>query len=276
MSKQDFVQPSRPLSTNFTDNTLRRAISEKRQATGLPAEEGTITMKKNILLQPTGVFVALAIVVLGSVGVYAAANWFGGNVEVTSDDSVMTVDLSKCESNMPPGVATTDRKNVKFKITGSPHIQVQDLQQKLLANCEFDSVLHIYQAKYGENVGMSSSVIKSFNPQDNSITLDFTFGGEAIEKTFSLKKDGIVYDKGQQVSTSRLKVGDYAIFAYRRDTNNNLQETDNPFNNLTSIDSIFKTQYDTRESLEGVKSFYDSNNIMPLDQYNQLQHKKVR
>lgn len=275
MRKHDKNEPSRPLSTNFTDRTLRRAIKAKRRETRwLPLKELLHMKKRTMIRQPVGALIALAIVILGGAGVYAAANWFGGAVKVTSDDSIMTVDLTKCDSNLPPGVEpTSDRANIKFKITGSPHISAEELQRKLLVNCEFDSVLKFYQSKIGAMVGTPPAVVKAVNSSEKKITFSIRWGGEDIERTFVLAKDAQIIDKGATSDLTALRPGDYVMFAYKFDEGLIVNETDNPFDYVKEVLGVFKTQYDTREFLESAKSLYSANNIMPLDWYNQI-HKK--
>ncbi len=275
MSKQHSTQPSRSLSVTFTGSTLRRAIKAKRRENRRLVIKELFTMKKrNLLRQPLGALVALAIVVFGGAGVYAAANWFGGVVSVKSDNSIMTVDLSKCESNMPPGIEpTSDRSNIKFKITGTPHIEAKELQRKLLVNCEFDSVLKIYQAKLGTPVGTPPAVIKSVDKEKNTVTFELKWGGRSTVRTFALAKDPLLLDKGAPTTLSALRLGDYVMFAYKFPESLIVNETDDPFDHVTEVLGIFKTQYDTREFLEDGKSLYSANNIMPLDWYNQINKK---
>lgn len=274
MSKQDFVQPNRPLSTNFTDNTLQRAISEKRRATSLPAEERIFTMKKNILLRPTGALMTLAIVILGGAGAYAAANWFGGSVQVTSDNSIMTVDLSKCQGGLlPPGIEqSVDRSKVQFKITGSPHISEQALQQRLLADCEWQNIQGVNKNKVGANAS-TVGIVKSIDMSTQTFTASITFGGSAFDKTFTLGTNIQTYDKGSVANISSLKPGEEIVLMY--DLPTPIDEGKNPFDQNLNLKGIFVTQYDLRDVIAKEKPLYGQpNNIMPLSQYDILQHKK--
>lgn len=272
MSKRNIPQPSRPLSVNFTDRTLKRAITQKRQADRLAKLQGVFFMKKQFWKQPVGALAAIALVVMGGAGVYAATSWFGGSVKVTSDNSIMTVDLSQCESNIPPGVGPkSDRSNIQFKITGSPHISTEELQRKLLVNCEFDSVLKFYQTKFGAAIGTPSAVIKNIDKATSAITFELKWGREDYVKTFTLAADSIVMDKGEPADITALKQGDHVMFAYKLPDSTVMSELDDPFNHVEEVVGVFKTQYDTREFLEDAKSLYSANNIMPLDLYNDLQ-----
>lgn len=274
MSRQDFAQPNRPLSTNFTDRTLRRAISEQRRATGSFAEERAFTMKrKNILLRPASMFAALAIAVVGGAGVYAATNWFGGNVQVASDNSVMTVDLSKCQGDtLPPGIGqNTDRTKVQFKITGSPHISEQALEQRLLADCELQTIQKLNESKIGTN-STAVGVIKNKDAGARTLTASVSFGGSTLDKTFALEPGAQIYDKGAAADFSSLQPGEGAVLMY--DIQVPVEGT-NPFDQAISLKGVFVTQYDLREVTSKNKPLYgEPNNILPLDQYNQLQHKK--
>ena len=267
--------PKRALTNNFTKRTVRRSLLAKKRLERRRRLKGLFVMQKiGFLKHPVGVFITIAILITSGAGVYAAINWFNGEVTVTSDNSILTVDLSKCNSPMPPGIEpTSDRNNVQFKITGSPHIESKELEQKLLTNCEFDTVLRFYQIKFNTFVGTSPALVKGTDTKNNTVTLSLKFGGTDLEKTVTMKPNTTIYDKGEIANLSQLHSGDYVVIAYLRGADTPMIETENPFKELDSIDSIFKTQYDTREFPEGTKSLYSSNNIMPLDQYKQI-HKK--
>lgn len=271
-------QPDRPLVANFTDTTLRRAILSKHQNDRRQAIKELFTMgnKRNFLTQPAGAFIVLAIVILGGTGVYAAANWFGGIVSVTSDRSIMTVDLSRCQGdNLPPGIdENTDRSSVKFKITGEPHISKEDLQRKLLANCEHQTISVFYREKYGitsSDVG----VVKTINPQLQTVTVEIAFGGKTFDKTMLLTPYVAVYDKGRDAALSNVKAGDYIMIAFDL-AKPNLLEGESPYDQEITVKGIFKTQYDLREVMKDGKSLYEApNNIIPLEQYEEMQRKKL-
>lgn len=272
MRKQDSVQPRRPLSVNFTDRTLRRAITQKRRADRLTAIKGILSMRKQYWKQPAGALVALALVVLGGAGVYAAANWFNGSVKVTADDSILTVDLSECKSAaMPAGIEpTTNRKEVKFKILGTPHIEAKELEQRLLADCEVQTVRQSYHDQYGQSVSDHYGVVKEVNQTARTVTLAYRWGGvEENIKTFPLEQTATIYDKGQVSDLSQLTPGDVVTFVY--DISGYVEEGQNPFNRITALKSLFKMQYDTRQAMSVTKASYTESNIMPLDHYNQWQ-----
>ena len=269
MKKQALRQPNRPLSINFTDTTLQHAIAAKRRDSRLSAIKEVFTMKnKHIFFkQPAGALVALAMVILGGTGVYAAANWFGGTVNVTSDNSIMTVDLSGCQSdNLPPGIErTTDRSNVKFKVISHPHISETDLQRKLLASCEHQTILALYQKEYGVSAS-DAGVIKSIDTASQTITIEVAFGGKTFNKIMPLTSSTAVYDKGQVANIAGLKEGDYVMIAFNLQKPE-LLEGENPYNQAITLKNIFKTQYDLREVKKDAKSLYEApNNIMPLEQ----------
>lgn len=271
MKKQDSMQPRRPLSVHFTDTTLRRAITKKRRADRLAIIKGILSMKKQYWKQPAGVLIALAMVVLGGAGVYAAANWFNGGVKVTTDDSVLTVDLSGCKSaTMPAGIEpTVNRKEVKFKILGTPHIEARELEQRLLADCEWQTVQAFYNQQYGEVFSRHFGVVRQVNTGANTITLSYDWGGKTTMKAFPLERKVTVYDKGQPSDLSQLSSGDIVTFVY--DLSGYIEEGQNPFERATAIKSLFKMQYDTRQAMSVTKAFYTESNIMPLDQYNHRQ-----
>lgn len=213
---------------------------------------------------------ALAIVLFGGLGVYAAVNWFGGSVQITSNQSVMTVDLSKCQGkNLPSGIEpTSDRSKVQFKILGTPHISEADLQRKLLANCEWQTILDLYQQKYG-TVGSHVGVVRGTDPTTRTVTINVEFGGKSFDKPFPLTQNAEIYNKGAPTDLANIKTGDFVMFAY--DVGAPVLENENPFDRNLEIKNLFKTQYDLREVLADGKSLYGApNNIMPLEQYDGL------
>ena len=274
MSKQDSIQPNRPLSTNFRDDTLRRAISAKQRAKGSFAEQELTMKKKNFLLRPVGAFIALAIITTSSAGAYAAMNWFGGNIQVMSDNSIMIVDLSQCQGSiLPPGVELgADRSKVQFKITGTPHISEQALQQRLLADCEWQNIQALNKNKIGASA-TTIGIVKDANPKDKTITVTISYGGTTFDKTFSLEPNAQIYDKGTAADFTNLNQGEEVALMY--DLTIPAIEGVNPFDQAIGVKGIFVTQYDLRDALAKEEPLYGQpNNIMPLTQYSHLQHKE--
>lgn len=270
--KKTQPNPMRDLKDNFTEQTLRRSVLARHHMMRRRQLKGLISMKIAVLKKPIGAFIALAFVVTVSVGVYAAANWFNGNVSVLSDNSVMSVDLSQCQSKLPPGVAdNTDSKKVQFKIVGEPHVDSSVLQKKLLIGCELDSVVAFYANQpASKSDSHISSEVRTIG--DHTVTLAVAFGGKQYDKTFILSPDATFYNKGQQTALKDVHVGDNVVFTYNFDASN-WAESEDPLNEVSTIKSIFVTQYDTRQAPENSKNFYVQNNIMPVDLYNSMQNK---
>lgn len=268
MKKEVTNRSPRPLSADFTESTLRRALRAKRRYDRQNAIKELLTMK--MAKKPIGALVALAIVVMGGVGVYAAGNWFNGRVQVTQDDSIMTVDLSECKDTVTPGVEpTTDRSAVKFKILGYPHIQPEELQRKLLTNCELTNVTKQLgsQEKTGKLQGLSSALVEAVDYQKGIVTLRVSWGGQEFSKTVTLASGAILKDKGQEATLKSFSPGSYVVVSY--DVADSM-ENKNPWDTVIGVNGMFKTQYDTRETQKDGKSLYDTANIMPLDHYNQI------
>lgn len=227
-------------------------------------------MKKvDLLKQPIGALIALAIVTIGGVGVYAATNWFHGNVQVTStDDSIMTVDLSTCRSSLPGGIdPDKPLDKVKFKIVGTPHINASDLERRLTAGCEFANVINLQRAAAGYDVAVTPAIVKHVDPKKGSISLAFTWGPWSHEATYTLTPDAKLFDKGASTTLQAFKREDFVTFTYK--IQGPTLENVDPYAGLTTIDGLFKTQFDTR-LVQEAKTIYSTGNIMPLDLYNQI------
>ncbi len=288
------IQPSRPLRSDFTGRVLRSTLRARRrrimkkQYEVLSKELFSMTPIKLLRTVP-GAASAMAVVAAGSVGVYALSNWFGGNIEVKQYASLFSVDLSSCKGNLPPGVNEGDnRRDVRFKITGSPHISAQALQQDLLGECEYNAVTDFYAAKFPE-AGLSSTASTSTTQgfkymivpakiagiSNGSIALSST-GGKAASfgtRTIEFASDVSVYDMGKAAVLPDLKPGDYVIFvAYSATADGPLTEGATILDaSDTRILSIFKTQYNDGTST----SFnYQTSNVVPLDTYSQLSNRK--
>jgi hypothetical protein len=259
--------PERPLSVDFTAMTLERAMKARRRSVRRLYLKELFTMRKNLLKQPAGALIVTALVVLGGAGVYAATNWFNGSVQVTSTDaSIMTVDLSKCASALPPGIEPNrPLDKVKFKILGTPHISASDLEEHLTANCEFANVIKAQRAAAGYDVAVTPALVRSVDLGKGTITLAFSWGPWSHEATYTLTPGAKVLDKGAPATLGAFKSGDFVTFAYK--IRGVTLESVDPYAGLTAIDGLFKTQFDTRLVVQDNKHLYSDGNIMPLDLY---------
>lgn len=261
MKSENQTKPKRQLSSHFTNDTLRLAATARRRADRLSTVKDMVTMKKqfNILRQPAIGMAALAVVVLGGAGAYAAANWFSGSIGVTSNESLISVDLSECDVRLPGISESADQKNVQFKITGTPHISEQDLQRKLLAKCEMQTIFGNNAAADGNLVG----VIKSMNVPRGIATIEIPFGGTTTTTTIQVDPAASIYDRGRTARLSDFKDGDYVAFQYQ--TDGSIVENGGPFEKVLVITHLFKTQYDLREVAGKENPLYGApNNIEPL------------
>lgn len=264
--KKDIPTPKHALPANFTEQTLRRAIRAKKQRQRKHWIERMFSMQTFAFLKkPVGALVAIALMIMSSASAYAAINWFNADVTVMSNDSIISVDLSEClPSAMPIGVATEDRKNIKFKITGQPHISAEELRQDMLERCEFRAVLDFYDQLLPERrSGIQSSPIKAIN--GNQITLERMENGIREDVTLSIGDNTTAFERRQPINTSDLRVGDSVMYVY--DTAN-LKENVNPLAENSMVVSIFRTQYDTREyvmpKMSSLPNYFEKNNIIPI------------
>jgi hypothetical protein len=232
-----------------------------------------------------GALMATAVAVAGSAGVYALSNWFGGDVTVTqTNPTILTVDMSSCkDSTLPSGVdPAEDLQHVKFKITGSPHLSADQLQQKLLASCENSAVAKFYGAQFPEalfspasHATFATAAKYLLTPAkvvrlgaDGTVTLQST-GSKAEAfgtRTFRLADDVTVYDASKAVSSQDLHVGDWVQFvAYSAATKSVPTEGTSILDaSDVRVQSLFKTQYN-----DGTVLDYGADNVMPLTAYNQ-------
>jgi len=263
-------EPRRPLRTDFTVHTIRRAITAKRRATTQQQIRAFLkepfSMKSlSFLRTAPGVTLALAILATTSAGAYALANWFNADITVKQNNTVLAVDLSDCKGSLPPGVESADKQNVQFKIVGNPHISVNDLQQRLLAECEYQAVVNFYHDKLAD-AHLQAGKVTSIG--DDTVSVSYHWGGKANEKIVSFTPTSTVYNQGSLTSLRDLRPGDSIVFVTQ---NQAVQEGIDPLAAATGVLSIFKTQYDTAQAMSASKNgFYEDNNIMPLDMYEQL------
>ena len=267
MNMQYDIEPRRALHTDFTERTLRRSITTKRHLSRKHRLRGIFTMNiTKFVKHPMAAAFAVVVIGASTAGVYAATNWFNGDVSLRNDGSVLSVDLSGCKGALPPGVDSSDRSKVQFKVLGQTNINAAALQQKMLAGCEFDAVVAFYR-----ELGQSPqpSTIKAVDPGKRTAVLDYHWGREFRTKTFTFAENATVYNLGQPGQLTDLKPGDSAMVVYRG-SDQPFIETENPFDTINIVESIFKTQYDINQAPHSIKAFYEQNNIMPLDQYNKI------
>ena len=266
------VEPRRNLRLDFTAHTVRRAAVAKRRANRKQQYvmffKEPFSMKSLKILRTAPVMgLAVALVIAGSASAYAFSNWFNGAARVSQDSSVFSVDLSTCKGNLPAGVSNSDRSKVQFKILGSSHIFAADLEAKLLAECEFNAVLDFYHSNPATaNYYLSAATAKAVS--GNAVTVEYVWGGQAQQKTLALALGATVYQEGRLVTLADIHPGDHIVLAVEAQP---LQEGVNPFDSILTMHSIFKTKYDTTIGPgTSKKGFYEDNNIMPLDWYNQI------
>lgn len=267
-------QPRRTLRADFTAYTIRHATTAKRRTDTKQQIRAffkePFSMKSITFLRTApGAALAMAIVATTSVSAYALTNWFNANVTVKQNNSILSVDLSQCKGNLPPGIEpSADKRNVQFKILGSSHIAADQLQRQLLAECEYNAVVDFYRNNsQGQSYSLYPSVVKGINA-DGTVTLDYFWGGQTIEKTFAVPKDANAYDQGSKISMQDLQTGGTVVFAAETPQ---VAEGNDPLATVSEVKSIFKTQYDTREAPGATKkAFYEESNIMPLDTYKRL------
>lgn len=269
------LAPQRSLRSDFTERALTNAVRAKRRANN--KQELITFFKEFSFMKPIksmrtiqDVVLAVAIVATSSAGAYALTNWFGGNVAVTQNDpTVFSVDLSTCKGNMPPGVDSSNRQNVQFKILGSDHISADDLQKRLLEQCELDAVKDFYGKQSTlQNSNLYSGVVESIG--DTDAVFSYIWGGQKLEVSLKFASDITVYNQGQKAELQNINVGDTVVFATQQP--DNWQENTNPLTATSEVQSIYKTQYNTEQAPDASKNgFYEDSNIMPLDLYKQIQ-----
>jgi len=215
-----------------------------------------------------GAIAALIVVGAGSAGVYALSNWFNGDVSVKQQASVFSVDLTQCKGPLPPGVESSDRSKVQFKILGERHISATQLQRQLLVQCEFDAVVDFYhQNPATKDLSLHVGTIKVVSGSD--ITFEYSWGNKVKERTLALASNTTIYDQGAAITTQSLHPGDNVIFV--TSTPPHVEEGADPLLSVSQVRSVFRTQYNAAEAPGvGKKGFYEDNHIMPLDWYNQI------
>lgn len=266
------LEPRRNLHVDFTAMTLNHSLAAKRRAQTKrhiqTLYKETFSMKSfNFLRTVPGAALAAAVVITTGASAYALTNWFNGSVAVTQHHHVLSVDLSKCQGPLPPGVDSTDRHNVQFEILGSPHIAAADLQVKLLTECEYQAVAAFYHSQPAL-AGSSLTAGTVLSTSEHTITLAYHWANGTQQKTFALAPDFSAYNQGTATTLASLQAGDHIVFATQ--SQQALEGTD-PLASASGIQSVFKTEYDTVSAMSASKNgFYQDNNIMPLDWYQQL------
>jgi hypothetical protein len=281
-------EPMRLLRSDFTASTLRYAVRAKRRAQTqqqfLHLIKGEQIMKSlRFMRTAPGVAVLLITITAGSAGAYALSNWFNGSVAVKqADNSIISVDLSQCKGVALPGIDSPSN-DVRFKILKQPALSAQELQKKLLADCEYQSVLSFYKDKMPEafkdggiapEYYFGAATVHAVD-SNGTISLDYssTVGAAAVPlKTFQEAQSATVFSLSQPSSLQALHAGD-AVVAVTYNPETNIPEGGDAVDPLAgdkvSVLSIFKTQYDVRDKASSVKGFYSDNNIMPLGMYEQ-------
>lgn len=227
-------------------------------------------MKIPILRTIPGIAATFTVVAATSVGAYALTNWFGGKVHVMQKNaSVLTVDLSSCQGNLPPGVdSATNRHDVQFKILGNPHISKVDLQQDLLGSCESSAVSQFYASKFPLTGASQSNylLVPATVVANNGTTMTVkSTGAKAAAfgtRTLHIAADATVYNQGKVAAMSDLQAGDNVqVVVYSPSRTTSLEGTSIFDQQDAQLVSVFKTTYNdgTSSTLD-----YQQANIAPV------------
>jgi hypothetical protein len=267
----DQSEPRRPLRADFTAYTMHHAATAKRRVTNKQQFRTFLkepfSMKSLTFFRTApGAVLAVAIFATTGAGAYALTNWFNADVTVKQNNTVLSVNLADCKGTLPPGIESgEDKHDIRFKILGNPHISAADLQQRLLAECEYQVVVDFYHNKL-TNAHLQVGKITSIG--NDKIALTYPWGGKTNEKTFSLTASSTIYDQASPITFRDLRIGDNIVFVTHGQA---AQEGVDPLAAANDVLSIFRTQYDPAQAMSASKNgFYENNNIMPLDMYNQL------
>jgi len=264
------IAPRRELSVNFTEQTFRRSIAAKERQRHWQHIKRIFMNIPQFVKQPMGAAIAVAAISLSAVGAYAAVNWFNGTVQVSQKDaSVLSVDLSSCKGNLPPGVDNTDRHNVQFKILGNPHISAKDLQQALLEQCEYDATVAFFKAQPTAGNSTEAATVTATSP--SGIAFAYKWGDQMHTRQIATA-DLHLFKQGTAATLADFHIGDHIVVNY--DLPTPWSDTQGDPVAAGTMRGVFKTQYDvTQAPEESKKAFYSDYNIMPLDSYNQVHDK---
>ena len=267
--------------TLFT-NEIMRGLKGTAQRTFWSRMWEKMTMKSPYKTAP-GIAVLAIIIGLGGLGAGALTNWFSGNPTAKDDGSIMSVDVSSCKDaiysrivpNSKPqeslGTEQTDFKNLKFKITGQPHISTADLQKQLLIDCEYAAVETYFAER---NVGDITTTGKIKNINGTMVNVEYMFNGTNHEKTIDVSGLTLI-QTSQPITQAGLKAGSYVAIAFAHPVSaeavdQSIVDATDYFAETSQVHAVFITQYDLRDASgtpnkRGIQ--YETMNIMPLDTY---------
>lgn len=255
--------PRRELNSNFTEQTFARSVAAKKRYARRQHTKGFFMNIPHFIKQPLGAAITVVTISMSAVGAYAAINWFSGSVQVSQkSDSILSVDLSSCKGNLPPGVTSADRHNVQFKIVGNPHISTNDLQRSLLEDCEYAAATAFFKTQPSTQSANSVEVATVTDISPTGLTFSYKRGGQTLSRHITTTGLGL-FKEGAPATLADFHAGDHILVAY--DVPQPWVEDQDPVA-IGTMRGVFKTQYDvTQAPMASKNGFYQDNNIAPIN-----------
>ena len=225
-------KPRRPLSDNFTEQTMQRVRSTPRSRmlfTWLASHiKGALPMHKLSKRVAFGISLAAVVAVGGTT--FAAITWMQPDVHVDQAEGITTlangdkrfwVDFSSCQ-----GQDMTNSFKQYYEIKAGSKVTPQDLAEGLTAQCEADLLPQLFPqatSASGQTKGTPPGG-PNFKPHENQYFFPYAqfngysngrmqltsgLNGVTYHASLPVDKDAAFYEKGKKIALSDLKPGDF-------------------------------------------------------------------
>lgn len=225
--RRSSLRPRRELSTNFTAETLAKAL-------GSPASHGWFKgiFMKQALLKPAPILVALGVVLTISTAAYAAFNWQQIEVLFTGSHTNKTFNAEELGFDYKTCDALGGNNHLRYGVSKAAEVSPKDVEAAIKARCELAQARQLFkaQADWQSKTYMADikQEVSDYQLSQAIFSVDHIEGDQLFTSLIALDehskplnrtsqemlaKDVRVYQDGKQVAKSTLKAGDKVVKA---------------------------------------------------------------
>jgi hypothetical protein len=253
------MKPKRSLSTHFTERTLSKVA---------PSSGRPLLLQPLYWMRRSPAFIAIAIVMFLSGGVYAATHWpeitakFGSKTELPSGNKIIGVDTTNCNYFQVQNRQAPTNEKIYYEINKDSSLTDDQVVSMVQGICEENAVNKVvgqairpFAEDARDNIMTGNNFrLDSLTNTTVTVTNDIKDYGpdtphqEPYQVTYPLAKNLKVYDGNQTINYSDLKSGDTLTLVVKNDqpiSKASLTAKSNPWvdSHLITVLAIIRTPH---------------------------------